>query len=239
MFRALGIGAFTVDERLAELDRNNSASGLLGYLNFSQGRPDPRWQRQFADAFAFVATRFTAAQDPPPWVILHRWLGERLETLQRSGSAAFQDVTQVRAVLHLLFDRFLTAYRRHHVDLLAHLSDRELFQPFFLVRIAEAILTQGGPWNEEERIITGRPSVAQRLHGLSPHRRSWKPSAAGTGNAAAANRTIMNGSGRFHCTWRGRREQGVPRSDGRCSGDHCGPRFHAAARGPVRPAGAG
>jgi hypothetical protein len=34
------------------------------------------------------------------------------------------------------------------------LSDRELFQPFFLVRVFEAVLLQGPPWNEERRIVT-------------------------------------------------------------------------------------
>ncbi len=140
-----------MDERLAELDKAVPPAGLLGYLNFSQGRPDPRWQRQLADAFAFAAERLEGA----PWEVLHRWLTDRLAALQAGGGAAFQDVTQARAVLDLVFARLLPAYRRHHADLLAHQTDRDLFQPFFLARAAEAVLAQGGPWDEEPRIIAG------------------------------------------------------------------------------------
>ena len=38
---------------------------------------------------------------------------------------------------------------------MGHLSDAELFQPYFLVRAVEAILHQGGPWDESERIMPG------------------------------------------------------------------------------------
>src|SRR5262249_38695189 len=30
-----------------------------------------------------------------------------------------------------------------------------LFQPFFLARVAEAVLAQGGPWDQTERIVRG------------------------------------------------------------------------------------
>ena len=43
----------------------------------------------------------------------------------------------LRGLLALAFKQVLTAYRRHHADLLFHLSDRELFQPFFLARVIE------------------------------------------------------------------------------------------------------
>src|SRR5439155_17770928 len=36
-----------------------------------------------------------------------------------------------------------------------HQTDRELFQPFFLARAFEAVLLQGTPWEEEDRIIAG------------------------------------------------------------------------------------
>ena len=50
-----------MDERLTELEQSASLSGLLGWLNFSDGRPDPRWQKQFNDAYAFLAERGEAA----------------------------------------------------------------------------------------------------------------------------------------------------------------------------------
>ncbi|HWY85652.1 MAG TPA: hypothetical protein VNX28_02955, partial [Gemmataceae bacterium] len=47
----------------------------------------------------------------------------------------------------------LNAYRDHHALLLAHQTDAELWQPFFLARAFEAVLAQRGPWNETERIV--------------------------------------------------------------------------------------
>ena len=38
-----------------KLEQAASLSGLLGWLNFSDGRPDPRWQKQLNDAYAFLA----------------------------------------------------------------------------------------------------------------------------------------------------------------------------------------
>jgi hypothetical protein len=153
-----------VDERFAGLDEAVPASGLLGYLNFSQGRPDPRWQKQLNDVFAFVAGRGAEA----PWQVLHDWLRGRLEALQAGGAAAFRDVTQARAVLGLVFERLLPAYRAHHADLLAHRSDRELFQPFFLARACEAVLAQGGPWDEADRIVTSALNQLNDFLGYRP-----------------------------------------------------------------------
>src|SRR5438309_2855682 len=97
-----------VDERFADLDRAVAASGLLGYLNFSQGKPDPRWQRQLNDAYAFLAGHDVAE----PWNELVGWLVVKLEALRASGAGAFRDVTQASALLTLL-PRVLAAYRQH------------------------------------------------------------------------------------------------------------------------------
>src|SRR5262249_8520009 len=86
---------------------------------------------------------------------LHEILRDKLETLRTSGVSAFRDTRQAEAVLTLVFTKLLPAYRSHHADLLFHLGDRELFQPFFLARIFEAVLAQGAPWDEEERIVAG------------------------------------------------------------------------------------
>jgi hypothetical protein len=153
-----------VDERFAGLEEAVPASGLLGYLNFSQGRPDPRWQKQLNDAHAFVAGRDAEA----PWQVLHDWLRERVEALPASGAAAFRDVTQARAVLSLVFERLLPAYREHHADLLAHRGDRDLFQPFFLARACEAVLAQGGPWDADGRIVAGALNQLNDFVGYRP-----------------------------------------------------------------------
>jgi hypothetical protein len=151
-----------VDQRYAELERATPASGMLGYLNFSDGRPDARWQRGLNDAFAWFAQQ----GESRPWSALIDWLTARLSELQAEGTAAFRDTAQARGIL-VLFPAALAAYQQHHADLLVHQTERDLFQPFFLVRVFEAILAQGAPWQEQERIITG--SLA-RLNDFVGHR---------------------------------------------------------------------
>src|SRR5207244_3204157 len=111
--------------------------------------PDPRWQRQLNDAYAFLADHDVAE----PWNELVQWLVVKLEALRASGAGAFRDVTQASALLTLL-PKVLAAYRQHHADLLFHQADGDLFRPFFLARVAEAILAQGAPWEEERRLVS-------------------------------------------------------------------------------------
>src|SRR5205807_1695096 len=58
-----------VDDLHAQLEPG-LAQALLGYLNFSDGRPDPRWQKQLNDAFAhlndFVGHRPVAILETRP-----------------------------------------------------------------------------------------------------------------------------------------------------------------------------
>jgi len=126
-------------------------ASLLGYLNFSDGRPDPKFQRAMDDAFAHLVER----GDVPPWIALRSWLFRQCDLLQQNGNAAFKDTLQVRAVLRLAFGQVLKEYRSHHADLLAHQPDAALFNSFFLARVCEAVLNQGGPWEEEDRIVSG------------------------------------------------------------------------------------
>jgi hypothetical protein len=151
-----------VDDRHARLEQIVSASALLGYVNFSDGRPDPRWQKQLNDAYAFFAVLGEAA----PWQALLDWLAAGLRKLHAGGGAAFRDVSQAERVLALA-GRLLPAYRRHHADLLAHLDDSELFGPFFLARVFEAILAQGAPEPHTEVALS---SVLARLNDFVGHR---------------------------------------------------------------------
>jgi hypothetical protein len=150
-----------VEERPADLEPAVSASALLGYLNFSDGRPDPRWQRQLNDAYALLASRHPDA----PWTALLDWLGSRLQILHTGGAAAFRDVTQAREVLDLV-GRVLIAYRAHHADLLAHLDDRDLFGPYFLARVAEVVLTRRAANGDGDRVA----DVVARLNDFVGHR---------------------------------------------------------------------
>src|SRR5262249_36498809 len=142
-------GRIMVDAQQTSGSGPLSLQGALGYLNFSTGKPDARFQKQLNDAWAALA----AAGAAEPWTELYQRLHDDLAALKAAGAAAFREATQVEAVLPLLFTHLLPAYRAHHADLLGQLSERDLFQPFFVARAAEAILAQGGPWDETERIV--------------------------------------------------------------------------------------
>lgn len=124
---------------------------ILGYLNFSEGRPDPRFQRQLNDAYIHFADRGTAT----PWRDLQSALHEDLARLRREGKAAFRESAQAEASLRLVFEHVVPAYRKHHADLLFHVEEGDFYQPFFLARVFEAVLAQRGPWEQTQRIVAG------------------------------------------------------------------------------------
>jgi hypothetical protein len=147
-----------------ELSRKTDPAKLLGYLNFSDGRPDAKFQKGIADAIGFLA----AAGQARPWDGLHRWLAHALGELEASGSPAFRDATQVRGVLDAALGRLPAAYRAHHADLLAHQPDAELFVPFFLARACEAVLKQGPPWDAADRLVSGAVAFLNDYVGYRP-----------------------------------------------------------------------
>jgi hypothetical protein len=134
---------------------------LLGYLNFSDGRSDPRWQRHLDDAYA----RLARAGARRPWDDLLAALQSGLTALHEAGSPAFRDTAQARAVLALA-QEVLPAYRRHHADLLGHLDDAQVFGPFFLARVLEAALRvrNAGPAAAGEDSAAAVRAVLQRLN---------------------------------------------------------------------------
>ncbi len=118
---------------------------------------------------------------PQPWQALLDWLSASLRSYRLHAGphrAAFRDVTQAENVLALA-SRVLPAYRRHHADLLAHLDDRDLFGPFFLVRVFEAILAQRAAGRRRGR-RDRRPRPAQRFRRPSAHRHPGDPAAGRT-----------------------------------------------------------
>ncbi len=123
----------------------NAARDLLGYLNFSSGAFDANIYRQW--------NRLFAAYPEQTIENVRGLLFSELEKLQQD-QAAFRQSEQAGAVLRLIFDHFLPAYQKYHQDLLFHLSQDVFEQPFFLADIAQAILSQGEPWDQTERIIS-------------------------------------------------------------------------------------
>jgi hypothetical protein len=132
---------------------------MLGYLNLSEGRPDARFQK-------LVNEFYRDAHGPEPWRELRQALQDGLRAI-RGTSPAFQDTTQADAAITLLFEQLLPAYRAHHSELLFHLSDDDLHQPFFVARAFEALLAEGGPWGESDRITRGS---LQRLNDFVGYR---------------------------------------------------------------------
>ena len=137
-------------------------SGLLeeavGYLNFSSGASDPKFLRNLNALFRSLEARCQAQCQPAD--VLCAWLEKRMTQLS-ANSGPFGDVSQARAVVSLLRDQLLPAYRAFHRDLLWHQPDRDLWRPLFLGRAFEALLSQGGPWNEAARIV---PAALESLN---------------------------------------------------------------------------
>jgi hypothetical protein len=136
---------------------------VLGYLNFSSGAPDLQFLASLSRLFESASATSAGA---PLWLEVSRQLTQRLQELH-SQSAAFQDAQQASAVLELVFDRALPAYREYHRDLLFHHCDASLFRPFFVGRACEAVLAQGPPWSEPQRIV---PAAIARLNDFLGHR---------------------------------------------------------------------
>src|SRR5882757_7021781 len=137
----------------------------VGYLNFSSGISDPKFLRAINTLFAAVERNCDDAQQPAS--VLCDWLQRRMDELAASASA-FGDVSQARSVVRLLRDHLMPAYRAFHRDLLWHQSDRELWRPLLLGRSFEAILSQGGPWSDTKRIVSGSLEALNDYLGYRP-----------------------------------------------------------------------
>lgn len=120
---------------------------IVGYLNFSRGSPDAKFQRNLNH----LAGHLAAGDEGSGFA---GRLQERVRALE-AGGGPFADCSQAAAVIPLVFENVLPAYRRHHADLLAHVEPLWFFQPLFVARVFEAVLAQGGPWTESDRIVSG------------------------------------------------------------------------------------
>src|SRR5262249_37197502 len=64
---------------LPELPRRFDGAAPLGYSNFSDGRPDPKFRKSLADVFGFLAE----AGDRAPWQTALAWLTARADELEK------------------------------------------------------------------------------------------------------------------------------------------------------------
>lgn len=114
---------------------SSGSDKILGYLNYSDGRQDVRWQQKVCQAFSHHSN---SAQ---PWLTVpDGWLSD-LKLLQDSEAAGFRDCRQATVVIRTLVD-VLPAYQSYHSELLGHCTAEELFTPLFLVRVLESALRQ-------------------------------------------------------------------------------------------------
>lgn len=134
----------------------------LGYLNFSSGAPDP----QFLSAINRLYAEVAAEKPAGAWKRLHLALQAGLKEFAATN-ATFRDSSQSEGVLSLVFDHVLPGYRDFHRDLLFHHSADSLFRPFFIGRVCESVLRQGGPWDETSRIL---PAAIAHLNDFLGHR---------------------------------------------------------------------
>ena len=137
----------------------NAARDLLGYLNFSSGAFDSNTYRQWNTLFAACPKQST--------VKVYDVLLTELEKLQQE-QPAFQQSEQASAVLQMIFNDFLPAYQKYHQDLMFHLEQDVFEQPFFFADVAQAILTQGEPWDQTERSVRGAISQLNDFIGYRP-----------------------------------------------------------------------
>jgi hypothetical protein len=137
---------------------------VLGYLNFSSGAADPQFLAKLNGLFEAVSQLRTGL---PVWLELGRLLTDRLAVLQHSATT-FRDAEQASAVLEIVFDQTLPAYREFHRDLLFHHTDETLFRPLFIGRVCEAVLRQGSPWTENDRIVSAAMSQLNDYIGHRP-----------------------------------------------------------------------
>ncbi|MEN6451640.1 MAG: hypothetical protein ABFC96_14205, partial [Thermoguttaceae bacterium] len=165
-----------MDRNRPSEDISAVAREVLGYLNFSSGKPEPRFLENLSKLYGAIPTRQPGGSETPsePATPLERpvWLavGDLLKAelgAVRGAGDAFREVGQVEAVLQLVFDAALPAYRKFHRDLLFHQNDESLFQPFFVGRMCEAVLRQGGPWDETDRIVS---TALRQLNDYLGHR---------------------------------------------------------------------
>jgi hypothetical protein len=176
VFYSNGLG-MVQKEHSAEIEQ--ALERVLGHLNFASGTPNPK-------TFAAINTLFAHAlqlNGEQPWQQVGQWLGSHLESL-RTHSPVFTDAAQVQSVLPLIFQKALPGFMEHHADLLFHQSSTVLFNSLFVGRMIDAILLQGGPWIESDRILKAafkklndylghRPIAILETRKVEPYAQEW------------------------------------------------------------------
>ncbi|QDT41187.1 hypothetical protein Pan241w_12470 [Gimesia alba] len=133
---------------------------ILGYLNFSNGKPDPKFRLNWNQLFS-------EWEHPPTTQTLELLLISHLKELEGT-TGAFQEIKQAESVIQIAFEECLPQYRQHHRDLLFHVTEQELIQPYFLAVLFEALLEQGGPWEPTQQVVSGTINRLNDFVGFRP-----------------------------------------------------------------------
>lgn len=168
---------------LRELDHPGSSlpvEQVLGYINFSAGAADPLFLAGLNAIYGWLDQHPDVAK--PTYIRLRDFLLGEIE--QRSESSTFRDADQARAVIPLVFDIVIPGYLSYHQDLLFHHTPETICRPFFIGRVFEAVIRQGAPWTEKERVLQGaiqslsdyighRPVAALESQKIEPYRHEF------------------------------------------------------------------
>lgn len=138
---------------------------VLGWLNFSSGKIDLKTLAALNRLYA-RAVPAGPYEGLPAWLQIQQWLQDELARLAETNPG-FADCQQAVALIEMVWLNFLPAYLDFHRDLLFHQEPEALINGFFLGRAMEAVLTQGGPWSETERIV---PAAIAQLNDYVGHR---------------------------------------------------------------------
>ena len=206
-FQWISIGTVRVDERHDDNEDqfDQDLVQILGYLNFSSGAVDLKTVAALNRVYG-RAVPGGPFEGMPAWLQIQQWLQDALARLNDTNSA-FSDCEQAAALIELMWLKFLPAYLDFHRDLLFHQEPEGLFNGFFLARAMEAVLQQGSPWNEHDRILSGairqlndfvgyRPVAVLEGRTLEPYPNEWvRPIPifiAGVGATAGPYENVVN-----------------------------------------------
>lgn len=177
---------------------------ILGYLNFSTGKIDPKTLAALNRIYS-AAMPGSPFEGMPAWLQIQQWLQDELVRVSETNSA-FTDSRQAEQVLELVWLNFLPAYLDFHKDLLFHQEPEAAFNGFFLGRAFEAVLQQGDQWHETDRIVDAaiaklndyvgyRPVAVLEGRRLEPYAHEWvRPIpiwTSGVGAAAGPYRAVV------------------------------------------------
>lgn len=145
--------AFSPEDRAA-------IQAVLAHLNFSSGKPE-------ASFLANLNLLWRKLPTSQPLEHLAEALLEELGRLEGT-SPVFTPADQARSVIELTLRGALDAYREFHRDLLFDVPEEAYHNPFFVGRLFEGVLAQGGPWDERERISEGMLRQVNDFVGYRP-----------------------------------------------------------------------